>query len=252
MEFRIKHRVDAGEGFRLGRKGTRAYNTMHREGRLSSSSHQSEIHRISACELSEVDKEKCYSLVTSEKITELEAAWRAKASVSSNEIFGPASLSNRVIVYPCDKFKCQVWCCCRLCRKKHIKKETDYKEYNHEKDHKIYHKAWHVDCNFCNEIYNIIPMYKCLMWQIDWYGGGFYQDLGIFKQWDDTNKRISDKEEKLKCKECDSTFTRSRDLVRHCLSIHTGESYTCSDCGDKFNRTDKLNTHIEIQDYLFA
>ena len=246
MDFSIHHRVDARDGWELGRKGTRAYNTICRNGRLPSSSYQSEIHRSSICKLSEVDKEMCYSLLTSEKIPELEAAWQVKVSVSSEELFGPASLlANRVIVYPCVKFKCKVWCCCLICRTKHMKKEAANENFSQEKDHQIYHKAWHVDCKLCNGIFNIIPMYKFLMWENDRYGGGFYQDLGIFKHWDSTTKRKSCKGERFHCKECDSFFSRSRDLVRHCLSIHTGQSYSCEQCYVSFNRIDELNGHIE-------
>ena len=35
MDFEIMHRVDAGKGWELGRKGTKAYNTIYREGHLS-------------------------------------------------------------------------------------------------------------------------------------------------------------------------------------------------------------------------
>ena len=255
MDFEIKQRVDAGKGWEIGRKGTKAFNTIYREGRLSSSSYESEIHCISVCEISEVEKERCYNLEVRKKIPELKAAWHAQASLSYQKLFGPASLLlNKVIVYPCSKFGCKVPCCCRVCRTRQMRKieDVNFEELITEKNHWIYHKAWHIECKFCNNIFNIIPMFKFFMWENDRFGGGLFLDQGLFKHCISTRKEEKSLEEnRYTCKDCEATFSRPQDLLRHCFSIHLGQYYSCELCSTDFNRKDELKRHIHnVHEYF--
>ena len=63
---------------------------------------------------------------------------------SDHTLHGPASLLNRTIVYPCDKFMCQI-------------------EYE---DHKLHHRAIHLECIFCLQIKKIFPFYMFFDWSI--------------------------------------------------------------------------------------
>ena len=240
MKFSIHHRVDSGEGWFIGERTK----TIRREGYLDSSTKYSKILCVSDGRLSESYRKKCYKLVPREKIEGLEAAWEATATTSSSNLFGPASLMNGVIVYPCTQFKCRICCSCNICREKNLQNESETKTSSLE-EHRIYHKAWHNKCDFCTEIYSIIPMYRVIIFENDGslYGKDYPHDQGIFQHHNMVSRES--KTSKLECELCDLVFTRIENKIRHYMSIHTEDSYSCDQCNEVFNRKDKLKCHIE-------
>ena len=105
-------------------------------------------------------KEKCFELVPSEKLPEVEITWQASPTASRpKKLYGPASLRNGVIIYPCDRFGCRIWCSCVLCRKKN-ENSLDEEIILDLNSHKVYHKALHPECDFCSELYSIFPALK--------------------------------------------------------------------------------------------
>ena len=49
-------------------------------------------------------------------------------------LYGPASLRDKTLIYPCTLFKCRVGCACKMCRNK----LTNCEDF---KDHEAYHKS---------------------------------------------------------------------------------------------------------------
>ena len=240
MEFQVSYRLD--EGWSIGRKGTRAHNQIWREGCSYNSSEYSEIEYISVSKLNTTHKKKCFDLVPTEKAAGFESKWHASSTPSTQNIYGPASLRNGCIIYPCDRFMCKVSCSCQICRKKY---QDYYSESNNSTitEHQTYHKACHMDCDLCSEVYKIIPMYKFIIhfWTKDdmWIP---YNE-GIFKH---RYKISSDTvETKLKCDLCDIKFSRVDLRSRHYFSMHNKESYICSSCNKVFKRKDLLVNHEE-------
>ena len=143
MRFSIRYRVEGG--YFAGRKGTRAEGKICRGGWLSGSSEYSEIMIIYDRKVKSTQNKKCYQLVPISQCSKpLLAAWEANGTFTNQKLVGPASLKNEVIVYPCNRSGCWVWCTCRLCND--ISKLVDDEENCAMKDHDIYHKAWHLEC----------------------------------------------------------------------------------------------------------
>lgn len=248
MKFCICYRVNAGESWKIAGENTRSKNTMVETGWMSCSSQYSSITYISDRKLSTTDIMKCYNLLPSDKVPPPAISkWEASATISTSNMFGPASLLNRVVVYPCSRYKCKVCCSCKICRQKYqenVKQETDQME-----EHKIYHKAWHVECVFCNELFRIVPAFKFILHVSgNIQGTRVPYDQAVFKHYAEVSREP--KEEKVKCKMCDITFTCMESQIRHYKSIHTKETYSCEKCTRVFNRPDKLKAHIdEVHDF---
>ena len=94
----------------------------------------------------EKGKEFCYKLVPVSKMTTRPASWDISATVTEEKLFGPATLKSGVIVYPCNKWGCWVFCSCQICRQKYVPGEPAGKN-NLMKEHRFYHRAWHLDAN---------------------------------------------------------------------------------------------------------
>ena len=71
-------------------------------------------------------------------------------AVANESLYGPASLRDKTLVYPCEFFKCRVGCPCKMCRNK-LSRCEDFK------DHEAYHKANHTMCQFCANLESVIP-----------------------------------------------------------------------------------------------
>ena len=65
--------------------------------------------------------------------------------VKSDRLYGPASLRDRTLIYPCEEFKCRLGCPCQMCRQK-LKFCEDFV------DHLTFHRASHRMGKFCNNI----------------------------------------------------------------------------------------------------
>ena len=76
--------------------------------------------------------------------------WQYKptACLPNSYLYGPASMKDsKVVVYPCYRRKCVIQCPCKLCRGI----QEEYPNYQEDfEDHRRYHHAPHLGCNFCN------------------------------------------------------------------------------------------------------
>ena len=82
--------------------------------------------------------------------TEFEVKLVARELVKNDKLYGPASLRDKTLIYPCEEFKCRVRCPCAMCRKKLVYCE-DFE------DHETFHRANHTLCRFCENLESIIP-----------------------------------------------------------------------------------------------
>lgn len=187
----------------------------------------------------EKGKEFCYKLVPVSKMTTRPASWDISATVTEEKLFGPATLKSGVIVYPCNKWGCWVFCSCQICRQKYVPGEPAGKN-NLMKEHRFYHRAWHLDCKYCKEVYEMFSMYRSLIWDAK---KEIFFDLGVFKHCFHYEQKSE--EEKLKCNLCDLVFATVAIQVRHYKSVHTKEIYHCIQCEAVFNRKDKLKEHVD-------
>ena len=189
-------------------------------------------------DIPEKGKEFCYRLIPQAKMDSRQNSWEVSATVTEEKLFGPASLKSGVIVYPCNKSGCWVSCSCQICQQKYLPGHPADNDSS-KKDHRYYHKAWHPDCSFCNELYNIFSMYRSLIW--DEKKKNFF-NLGVLQHCYSYERKSE--EEKLKCNKCALVFTTVRSQVRHYKSVHTKEVFHCIQCEAVFNREDKLKTHV--------
>ena len=240
MKFYIHYSVSS---YSLAKKGSRAEGSICR-AELARSSEYTEIVKIN--DIPEKNVYFCYKLVPVGKLENFIASWSATATVTEDRLFGPATLKTGVIVYPCNKSGCWIYCTCKWCRCKYLQNFKDDGNSD-SKDHKLYHKAWHLECHFCNEIHGIFPMYRYLIWD---QRLNDFVNLGVLKHRYILAERKS-KQEKLECSLCHLKFTKVGSQVRHYESVHTKEVYRCDQCNAVFNREDLLNTHVDdVHEYI--
>ena len=90
-------------------------------------------------------------------------------------LHGPASLKDRTIIYPCERFKCRAGCPCQLCRIKspycttaRLEKPCsgDCLQCREDcQDHLMFHRADHTMCKFCENVRSHIPNYSFMVIQ---------------------------------------------------------------------------------------
>ena len=185
----------------------------------------------------------CYLLKPISKLKTIDPnyhlwAAKSKACVPSKFLFGPASLRHsRTIIYPCEKGKCQIQCSCfkclRLCGE--ILSKTEMLE-----NHRVYHVAPHLDCEFCIEVLRNIESFS--------YKKAIGSRGVVIDAWQFSHDKqyypFLDKRTKgLKCSECDKSFSKASHRKRHFLNIHFQQKFECPDCKKLFGRLDNLNLH---------
>ena len=192
----------------------------------------------SPLKLSKDDLSKCYALVP---VAEANCGWTMSPKLSTLKLFGPASLiENKVMIYPCEKFRCSVYCPCYLCRVKYQKiSDLDEACIDRLYEHRRYHKAYHLECDYCSEIFKILPGFNFTLFvrQVPYQPHLF---LHIEK-----GLSFYTKNDFKKCSLCDAQFTRTSDQLRHFKAVHTEESFVCDICERRFNRKDALMAHID-------
>ena len=181
--------------------------------------------------------------------------WRTSSKLADSSLYGPASCrKTRRVFYPCSKNGCWVGCACLYCRGVQVDSLDATKAFN---DHQQYHHARHLNCSYCNEMFQALPAYFYDAF-IDVYGeedrrGGlsmkripqksfiFYHDTVFVK--------VS-KEMELHCDECDQIFTKKKNKYRHMRAVHLKKrKYKCDLCEKCFDRIDSLKKHrIEVHD----
>ena len=180
-------------------------------------------------------------------------------SYSQISLHGPASLiDTKSIIYPCSNFQCRVPCPCNRCRRKcsycrkaeHSETCYDCLEYKQDYDeHLLFHRAAHLSCKFCLNVFHHIPHFKFIVCQLAGSWPDLYEKQVSASLFDHQPTRLKpepDQSLNYQCDKCDKKFKTRSDLRRHERSLHFNEEYQCSKCGSKFSRKDNMETHIRI------
>jgi hypothetical protein len=179
---------------------------------------------------------------------EFEVKLVAGELVKNDKLYGPASLRDKTLIYPCDLFKCRVRCPCTMCRKK-IGYCEDFE------DHETFHRANHTNCRFCANLESIIPHFDYkIEFERVYYPAvrpqfeRFFLRLGsasLFKH-TYTAQPVWKKDSMFHCDKCEKTFKKMSELKRHEFSVHFGKKENCPYCGLKSSRKDNLEAHIRL------
>ena len=177
---------------------------------------------------------------------------------SERTLHGPASsLKEKTLVYPCEKFHCWIPCPCKLCAKKlHYrqagseKTDDDFSSRREDfEDHFLYHRAYHAFCKFCINVHEHIPFHKYIVRQTRGDYPNFYDhyvSASSFYHWYVPLSPEKGVLGEYLCDQCDHTFTKKADLIRHETSLHFDEKHKCCICGLQYSRKDSLSQHIQI------
>jgi hypothetical protein len=170
--------------------------------------------------------------------------------VKSDKLYGPASLRDKTLIYPCEEFKCRISCPCTMCRNK-MRYCEDFE------DHETFHRANHTNCRFCENLERCIPHYDYkIEFERVYYPAvrpqfeRFFLILGsasLFKH-TYTAKPVwkSKVDSKFHCDKCEKTFIKLSGLKRHEFSVHFDKEENCPHCGLKSSRKDNLEAHIRL------
>ena len=165
--------------------------------------------------------------------------WQYKptACLPNSYLYGPASIKDsKVVVYPCYRRKCVIQCPCKLCRGI----QEEYPNYQEDfEDHRRYHHAAHLGCNFCSNMMSVLPGLNYKL-----FCGFLTNVLGHTYKY--SNKRKSKKNQSSKCEECGISFKKACNRDRHYRNVHYKQKYECPDCLKLFGRQDNLKVHIKV------
>ena len=177
---------------------------------------------------------------------EFEVKLVAREFGKSDKLYGPASLRDKTLIYPCEEFMCRVSCPCTMCRNK-LGYCEDFE------DHETFHRANHTNCRFCENLESIIPHYDYKVeYERVYYPAvrpqfeRFFLRLGsasLFKH-SYTAKPVWKVDSMFHCDKCEKTFNKVSHLKRHEVSVHFGKEESCPHCGLKSSRKDNLEAHI--------
>ena len=177
---------------------------------------------------------------------------------------GPASLKDRTIIYPCERFKCRAGCPCQLCRIKspycttaRLEKPCsgDCLQCREDcQDHLMFHRADHTMCKFCENVRSHIPNYSFMVIQRRVYYPCVRPQFERFfdvqcSAWmlrhgqTYTMRPVEEEDSTFSCDNCSKKFPSMSHLKRHEDSIHYEIKSTCSLCGLQFSREDNLESH---------
>jgi hypothetical protein len=179
----------------------------------------------------------------------------AGEQVIDESLYGPASLRDKTLIYPCEAFKCQIGCACQMCRMK-LSACDDFD------DHLTFHLSNHTMCKYCNEVERLFPYYSYnVVHKRDypnpyaWCGGQpdekvFYDTMGSASLFEHTSwysPRKPPREDSLfTCDKCDKKFKMLSHLKRHEVAVHYRKKKECQYCGFQSSRKDNLVAHMKL------
>ena len=142
---------------------------------------------------------------------------------------------------PCPCNRCRRKC--SYCRKAEhsetcLECKQDYDE------HLLFHRAAHLSCKFCLNVFHHIPHFK---FKVSGSWPDLYEKQDSASLFDHQPTRLKpepDQSLNYQCDKCDNKFKTRSDLRRHERSLHYKEEYQCSKCGSKYARKDNMETHI--------
>lgn len=193
-------------------------------------------------------KDECHYLLPTYETGE--ATWKTVAKQSCGKLYGPACFwDTRQVIYPCDRNRCWIGCPCMSCLKKELQNLNRKQLFD---DHNRYHHARHYCCEFCDQLFSMFPGFTYMspvgaLIRTPRFQRVLYP-MYLMKHTEhvafcDFNRPI--KKRKLKCDECNITFTQSSDKERHDKAIHYEEKIMCEFCPKVFNRKSSLDRHIK-------
>ena len=202
------------------------------------------------------DHRKCHKLVPLYEDKTPDPTWRCwmykmTACHPSEFLYGPACLlDSRVVIYPCERYKCVIICPCGLCSGL-ISSESEYCSIQDRfEDHQQYHSAPHHNCAFCTEIFSLIPGFYCRK-LITVSGGSFPSpsrfELSKAYEFGHTYT-YSARKKSQSCEECGLTFKKACNRERHIRNVHYQQKHECSRCGKLFGRADNLKNHMRVHE----
>ena len=101
-----------------------------------------------------VENELCHNFTMKEDETGMTKVLPGK--VSDNYLFGPAcDRQSRSVIYPCNRNMCRVPCMCKLCTKRITTSCSEQFQ-----DHSRYHRVWHENCEFCDNLLQAFPHFN--------------------------------------------------------------------------------------------
>ena len=166
-------------------------------------------------------------------------SYRPQFVGKSEYLYGPASLkTSKALIYPCEKNKCFICCPCNQC----LRKDTVSFSINEcFEDHKLYHQALHLNCEFCSQLFKIFPVFSYHK-----YSYVFLHTKKFNSQYIPTAYvgKIRPKVKVHKCKICEKVFSKACNKNRHYMKVHYEEKYECKNCNKLFGRADSLQVHI--------
>ena len=77
----------------------------------------------------------------------------AEELVQSKRLYGPASLRDKTLIYPCEAFKFQIGYPCQMCR-------MMLRGCDHFDDHLTFHLSNHTKCKYCNKVERGFPNFS--------------------------------------------------------------------------------------------
>ena len=167
----------------------------------------------------------------------------------SELLYGPACLRSRVVIYPCERYKCVIICPCGLCSGL-ISSGSEYSVQYRFEDHQQYHSAPHNNCSFCTEIFSLIPGFYCR--KLITESGGSFPSPSRFvlkKAYEfGHHYTYSTSKKSLSCEECGKSFKKSCNRERHLRNVHYQQKYECVQCGKLFGRQDNLKNHMRVHE----
>ena len=151
---------------------------------------------------------------------------------------------------PCDWGGCFIECACPLC-------QDDSSEISLEQlfdHHNRYHHAPHLKCAFCRNFLNCFPVFRYISYAktnclplnpLTLLPSKVYDPFPTyeFKHVNRSEKESLD--ERLKCEDCDLSFSKASAKFRHIQVVHDKKRFKCKQCKEKFSRRDRLIRHIK-------
>ena len=197
-------------------------------------------------------------------------------------LFGPASVMDKSVIYPCSRHRCKVPCPCRICLKQPLTCEYPdriccncMKCIASFKDHGHFHATFHYGCKYCDQLLEIFPFFNFFFLntetkrftgtreppKIVYFSPGRFppEPKRTFESLREQHRNKINR-----CDECDMNFRITEHLKEHIKLNHlTGERFihlyrnkylvvnnVCDECEASFSSRKELTRHVESVHFL--
>ena len=92
--------------------------------------------------------------------------------IETKSLYGPGpacTLDTKIVIYPCNRYKCKIPCPCLICRKLRVSSACQVQLdqscgcdgcIEHFQDHSLYHRTFHFGCKFCANLVMALPRFN--------------------------------------------------------------------------------------------